>query len=128
MDETPMAIIDKDGDVWERQPDGRYKCEVDGGQTGSLDSIRDLFGPLYFVPAAEIAAASLAADMVNSPPHYIGTNGIEVIDIIDAFELGHYEATIVAYVIRAERKHGLEDLRKAKFYLDRRIKNLEADD
>jgi hypothetical protein len=65
-------------------------------------------------------------DMVNSPPHYIGANGIEVIDFIDAFDLGHYEATIVAYVVRHPRKNGLEDLRKAKFYLDRLIGNLEG--
>lgn len=75
---------------------------------------------------ARRAEADRAPDMVASPPHYQAPDGTQVIDFIDSFSLGHYEATIVAYVVRWERKNGLEDLKKAKFYLDRLIRMREG--
>lgn len=68
-------------------------------------------------------------DFINNPPHY-KANGLEVIEVIDAFELDFYTGTIVAYILRAGRKEGctrLEDLKKAQWYLNREIK-LEQDD
>lgn len=59
-------------------------------------------------------------DAVHSPKHYCG-KGMEVIDVIDAFDLDLYQGSIVQYVIRYKKKNGLEDLRKARFYLDRLI-------
>lgn len=58
-------------------------------------------------------------DMVNSPPHYIG-NGLEVIEVIEGWKLGFHLGNAVKYVLRAGRKgDGLEDLRKALWYLTR---------
>lgn len=60
-------------------------------------------------------------DLVNHPPHYV-RNGIEAIDVIEAFGLGFHLGNVVKYVLRAGRKDmGDEDLRKARWYLDRRI-------
>jgi hypothetical protein len=62
-----------------------------------------------------------ANDTVNHPPHYtIGR--IEVIDAIEAWELGFHLGNVVKYVARAAHKGCfLEDLRKARWYLDRQI-------
>lgn len=62
-------------------------------------------------------------DLVNHPPHYKATNGLEVIDVIEAFGLedDHYLATVIAYILRHRNKGGEQDLGKAKWYLDRRV-------
>ena len=62
-----------------------------------------------------------------SPDHYKG-KGMEVIDVIDAFDLDLYQGSVVQYVIRYKKKEGLTDLKKAKWYLDRMITKLEQGD
>ena len=69
-------------------------------------------------------------DMVNHPQHY--TQGdIECIDALKAATVGKrgIEAVCVANVIkylwRYEEKNGIEDVRKAKFYIERLLKELE---
>ena len=70
-------------------------------------------------------------DMVNHPSHYKAKNGMEVIDVIEAFtaNLSGYEAThtgnVIKYICRWKEKNGLEDLKKAQWYLNRLIKNIE---
>ena len=70
-------------------------------------------------------------DMVNHPSHYKAKNGMEVIDVIEAFtaNLSGYEAThtgnVIKYICRWKEKNGIEDLRKAQWYLNRLIKNIE---
>jgi hypothetical protein len=59
-------------------------------------------------------------DMVNHPPHY--TKGkIEVIDFIEDQKLGYHEANIIKYVCRYKYKNGIQDLLKARWYLERLI-------
>lgn len=66
-------------------------------------------------------------DMVNHPPHYQSSSGLEVIDVIEAFteHLTGAEATntgnVIKYICRWKEKNGLEDLKKARWYLDRLI-------
>ena len=70
-------------------------------------------------------------DMVNHPKHYKAKNGMEVIDVIEAFtaNLEGYEAThtgnVIKYICRWKEKNGIEDLKKAQWYLERLIKNIE---
>lgn len=52
----------------------------------------------------------------------------EPIDVIEAWGLPHHEATILQYVVRHRKKGGVEDLRKARWYLDRLIALEEAHD
>lgn len=61
------------------------------------------------------------ADTVNHPPHYQGKGGLEAIDVVEAFGLGFHLGNVVKYVLRAEQKNGMEDLKKARWYLDREI-------
>lgn len=59
-------------------------------------------------------------DDVYHPSHY-NQGSIEVIDFIDDHKLGFYEGNIIKYVSRYKYKGGVQDLEKAKFYLDRLI-------
>lgn len=74
---------------------------------------------------------NLMPDNVNHPKHYISRNGIETIDVIDAFtdELkgseAVYTANVIKYICRWSHKNGLEDLKKARWYLNRLIDNIE---
>lgn len=72
-------------------------------------------------------------DLVNHPAHYKTENGLEAIDVIDAFTdgLNGSEATntgnILKYMCRWKKKNGLTDLKKARWYLNRRlIEQIEA--
>ena len=63
-------------------------------------------------------------DPVNNPSHY--TDGkIEVIEYIEDKKLGFCLGNAVKYISRAGKKDPakeVEDLQKAKWYIDRRIK------
>lgn len=61
-------------------------------------------------------------DPVYSPRHYQTPSGLEAITVIEAFGLGYRLGNTVKYVLRAGRKgDALEDLKKARWYLDREI-------
>lgn len=66
------------------------------------------------------------ADSVNHPPHYGGDdNPYEVIKVIEAWGLGFNLGNTVKYIGRPTKGNYLEDLKKARWYLDRAIKNFE---
>lgn len=70
-------------------------------------------------------------DMVNHPGHYISETGLETIDVIEAFtfDLKGIEATdtgnVLKYMCRWKSKNGLEDLKKAQWYLNHLINHVE---
>ena len=55
-------------------------------------------------------------DIVNHPKHYTA-GAIECIDYINACGFDYLEGNIVKYITRYRNKNGVEDLRKAEFYL-----------
>ena len=55
-------------------------------------------------------------DIVNHPKHYTA-GAIECIDYINACNFDYLEGNIVKYITRYKQKNGVEDLRKAEFYL-----------
>jgi hypothetical protein len=67
------------------------------------------------------------ADTVNHPGHYTWLpNGVEIIDITEHMNFNRGNA--VKYVARAGRKSKateLEDLKKARWYIDREISRME---
>jgi hypothetical protein len=74
---------------------------------------------------AEVVSDEIV-DVVNSPPHY-KTGGIEAIEGIEASMgpeayAGYLKGNIMKYMWRYERKgKPIEDLKKARWYLDRLI-------
>lgn len=67
------------------------------------------------------------ADMVAHPPHYTGhPSGVECIEIAE--HMNFCRGNALKYLWRAGLKgDALEDLRKARWYLDREIARLEAE-
>ena len=69
-------------------------------------------------------------DHVNQPAHYL-KGDMECIDVIKAITSdlsgtdAYYVGNIIKYVWRYNHKNGIEDLRKAKHYLEWLIKSLE---
>lgn len=60
-------------------------------------------------------------DVVNHPQHYT-FGSIEVIDAIEDWQLDYHLGNVVKYVARAKYKGNfVENLSKAKWYLERRI-------
>lgn len=82
--------------------------------------------------------SEIVKDMVNHPPHYTSSKrGIECISAIYACVDGYKEypeiawlvGQVVKYLWRAPFKGNFgQDLRKAKFYMDEIIKEIESDD
>ena len=56
-------------------------------------------------------------DNIKNPPHY-ANHKIEPIDYIIANGLTYCEGNVVKYISRWRRKGGMEDLKKAKQYID----------
>ena len=67
----------------------------------------------------------MSDDKIDHPRHY-NTGKFEVIDVIEDWKLGFHLGNTVKYIARAEHKGAtLDDLKKARWYLDRFIKQLE---
>ena len=67
-------------------------------------------------------------DMVNHPPHY-NKSGVECIDAIkamtdDGFQY-YLQGNIMKYLWRYPYKNGVEDLKKAQWYLSKLIEELD---
>lgn len=58
-----------------------------------------------------------ALDIQHGGNHY-KTKGIQPWEYIVANDLGFFEGNVVKYVTRYKDKNGLEDLKKARHYLD----------
>lgn len=64
-------------------------------------------------------------DVVNKPKHY--NVGLEPIEAIESWKLGYNLGNVIKYVARADHKgKRLEDLKKARWYLDREINKNES--
>lgn len=66
-------------------------------------------------------------DNIIRPNHYASDKGFEVFDVQEAFihELkgmsASYWCNVVKYILRFQKKNGVEDLKKAKYYLEKLI-------
>lgn len=81
------------------------------------------------LPAVEASMKNQNNDNVNNPAHY-AAGGIETLDYIKA-KVNDYPSyvagNILKYVSRYEHKNGIEDLKKAQFYLNDLIEWMESD-
>lgn len=70
------------------------------------------------------------SDQVNHPAHYGGANNpYEAIKVIEAWGLGFCLGNVIKYISRSGKKDvgaPVEDLKKARWYLDREITALES--
>jgi len=77
------------------------------------------------IRGGQVRLVKALTDAVNHPPHY-KTGGIETIDFIEAKSLSYNLGNVVKYLTRADHKgNKIEDLKKAQWYLNREVSNLE---
>ena len=65
---------------------------------------------------------------IDHPDHYGGKeNTYEAIKVIEAYNLNFSLGNVIKYVLRAGKKNSdtVEDLKKARWYIERQIENLE---
>jgi len=69
-------------------------------------------------------------EQVNHPQHYGGESNVyEAIKVIEAWDLDFHLGNTVKYISRAGKKgtdKEIQDLKKALWYLKRKIENLES--
>ena len=81
------------------------------------------FQRLYFkkkYPSCTNKPFNEDCDVLKNPSHYT-QGGIEPLDYIIANNMSFLEGNVVKYVTRYKFKNGLEDLEKARVYLDKLI-------
>lgn len=102
-------------------PRGALTCHGCGARVAATDKTCPACG------GAPFPSAHQQHDPINHPNHYTA-GGIEVIDFIEAWNLDFHRGNVVKYVARAEHKgKPLEDLKKARWYLDRAIERLQGE-
>lgn len=147
------AITSYNSQLWERNKQNTVvHIEEEGVSCGSLSYAKYLHPNIpiekYKVKQDEVAKWFVGAtndmkafssngvsmknennDKVNNPTHYTA-GGIETLDYIKAkvSDYPSYAAgNILKYVSRYEHKNGIEDLKKAQFYLNDLINWMESD-
>ncbi|EGM8709796.1 DUF3310 domain-containing protein [Listeria monocytogenes] len=147
------AITQDDSELWERyKQDSALFVDEEGVSYGTLSYAEDNYPDTPIEkykakktettdPVEEFATAwnrkmkdylikfKDASDNVNNPAHYTA-GGIETLDYIKAKvkDYPSYVAgNILKYVSRYEHKNGIEDLKKAQFYLNDLIEWMESD-
>lgn len=66
-----------------------------------------------------------SAKVITSSPPYYSRWKIQPLEFIAANDLDFLTGNIIKYIMRHSGKNGLEDLEKAKVYLERLIKQVE---
>lgn len=88
------------------------------------DIIKERFKDLHVY-----GASKLEKNMINHPVHYGGENNTyEAIKVIEAWSLDFCLGNVIKYVSRSGKKENeseLRDLKKALWYLERKISSLE---
>lgn len=104
---------------------GISRFSIKGGKSVEVWSVDTIPGGTIIAQREPVATN----DMVNHPSHYT-QGGIECIDAITAATVGKTGieavcvANVVKYLWRYEEKNGLEDVKKARWYLERLISEL----
>lgn len=95
----------------------------------AYDEIKNRKGKM--VDGVFVKHEDLANDYINKPSHYQGKDSLEAIEVVKQFigsldgAKGFYWGNMMKYVLRFQKKNGLEDLKKARKNLDWLIEDLE---
>jgi len=98
---------------------------------GLVETTSRIFTDVATCPhcGASVPLTGTPSDPVNHPDHYGGDTMYEVIKVIEAWGLDNdfCLGNTIKYIARAGKKneHPVTDLKKALWYLERKIKNLE---
>ena len=89
--------------------------EHEDGRSYSIDRFRSALAPHL-----TLGRESLPTERIIHPKYY-NSGSIEVWDFIISHNMNFLEGNILKYLCRHKHKNGLEDLKKAKEYLDKLI-------
>ena len=107
-----------------------YGCSFEAMDEQMLKKIYNWYKELDPTACENAEAKEPDVDMVNHPSHYT-QGGIECIDALKAATVSKTgieavcTANAIKYLWRYEEKNGVEDVKKARWYIDRLIKELE---
>ena len=82
-------------------------------------------GHQFDIPVVQQVATVTPNETQVGGEHY-KTNNIQPWDAIHAWGLGFFSGNVVKYVARHREKNGVEDLKKARHYLDKLIELMEV--
>lgn len=111
--------------------ESRYKLVKELDDTYSFIKWEDKEPHLIYRLSKEEYDLIKDEDNINKPTHY-HKNGIDVIGFAEAqFSIeeqkGFHRINAIKYITRYDRKNGVEDLQKAKFYIDKLIEMEESE-
>ena len=107
-----------------------YGCVFDDMDDEMLDKCYNWYKELNPAACENAEVKEPDVDMVNHPSHYT-QGGIECIDALKAATVSKTgieavcTANAIKYLWRYEEKNGIEDVKKARWYIDRLIKELK---
>ena len=111
-----------------------YGCRFRGMNDKMLDKVYNWYKELDSAACenagVKCCGKELNVDIVNHPSHYT-QGGIECIDALKAATVSKTgieavcTANAIKYLWRYEEKNGIEDVKKARWYIDRLIRELE---
>ena len=112
----------------------KYSCQFYAMDDDMLDKcydwLKDVNPTAYENAQDSCCDKESNVDMVNHPAHYT-QGGIECIDALKAATVSKTgieavcTANAIKYLWRYEEKNGIEDVKKARWYIDRLIRELE---
>ena len=100
--------------TWQNGRESTHSCPMPKGHTGPHEcDCGDILCEVTFeVPNVPIAPGEFGQYSTLRP---------EPIEVIEAWDLPFHEAQVLKYISRWRKKGGVEDLRKAAWFLDRLI-------
>lgn len=112
------ALIELGADLSLREPSQKFQRPV--------NSRKSVTPRQKYFQKGEPVETEQEPDVVNRPDHY-HLGGIDVLEYAERKlsreqNIGFYRINVLKYVTRYDQKNGMEDLLKAKYYLDKLIK------
>lgn len=115
------------------EPEQQDKADIDRERFQQLQELRQKHLPdtsdieVDHTNWGKSISQAQSQDIINKPEHY-HLGGIDAIEILETkfgpiMSKGFFLGNVIKYVLRYQQKGGIEDLEKAKFYLDALIRN-----
>lgn len=104
----------------------RQCCTCGKIVNGSTQYFRDTSEPFMCIECRQNADEPILSRALEPDNSHYTRGGIEPWTYIQANDLNFFEGSVVKYVTRWRHKNGVEDLRKARVYIDELIRQEEA--
>lgn len=111
--------------IWDRRTGEPWHGRTSMPRRREEDQLEDLLEATERSNKWQPPAPPPPLDDISNPGYY-KRNGMEAIDVIEAFELGYHKGSAFKYLARAGQKGpAVDDLRKAQWFIQREIERLQ---